>query len=79
MSYVTMRNCAFSYKCSKSWSDLEDTEDESIRFCRDCQREVYFCADDDELLSYIRLNRCVAFWMRDGTELLGSVVYSPKP
>ena len=61
MSDVTLRNCTFAYKCTQQWSGLEETENESIRFCHDCQKEVHFCEDDQELLESIKLNRCVAF------------------
>lgn len=64
-SEFTLRNCTFAFKCSAIWEDMEtvsdeDTYSQEIRFCQECQKEVFFCDDDDDLLKSIRLNRCVA-------------------
>jgi hypothetical protein len=58
---VVIRNCAFAFKCEARWEQLEILEWENIRFCNVCQKEVYYCYDDFELISNIYLNRCVAF------------------
>ncbi len=58
----TLRNCVLSYKCPNDWNALTETDDSDIRFCEECEKEVYFCHDDDELAKGIRLNRCVAFF-----------------
>ncbi len=58
---TVIRNCTFAFKCEAKWEQLEKLDYDSIRFCNDCQKEVYFCYDDHELISNIRLNRCVAF------------------
>ena len=60
MSDLTIRNCIFAFKRNAVWEDLEDTQDESIKFCQDCQKEVHYCADDEELVAAVRLNRCIA-------------------
>ncbi len=71
----TIRNCQFAFKCKVSWDELAHTHATEIRFCRDCQREVYFCYDDDELAEAIRLNRCVAIQQdTDFTPLLGEPI-----
>jgi sulfur relay (sulfurtransferase) complex TusBCD TusD component (DsrE family) len=57
---LTIRNCAFAFKCTAKWQDLTKTSNVLINFCEDCQREVYFCENDDELANAVRLNRCVA-------------------
>jgi hypothetical protein len=58
---ISIRNCRFAFKCDKKWDDLEETQEELIRFCNMCEKEVHFCEDDDELARNVRLNRCVAF------------------
>ena len=55
-----IRNCTFAFKCSVNWDNLEETDDENIRFCLDCQKEVHFCEDDEDLVKSIKLNRCIA-------------------
>ena len=58
---LTLRNCTFAFKCSAQWKSMEDlTLDGTVRFCLDCQKEVYYCQSDAELFSNIKLNRCVA-------------------
>ena len=58
----TLRNCVLSYKCPNDWDALSETDDENIRFCNECEKEVFFCHDDEDLAKGIRLNRCVAFF-----------------
>jgi hypothetical protein len=58
---ISIRNCTFAFQCTAKWQQLDETEDEDIRFCNDCQREVYYCFDDDDLARCVKLNRCVAF------------------
>lgn len=70
---VSIRNCRFAFKCDKKWNDLIETEDSDIRFCNGCEKEVHFCADDDELARSVKLNRCVAF-MREDEFLMGDVI-----
>ena len=59
---ITIRNCTFAFKCEAKWDCLEILEFDNIRFCNICQKEVYFCHDDEDLAKGIRLNRCIAFF-----------------
>ena len=74
---VSIRNCKFAFKCDKKWEDLIETNEDEIRFCDSCEREVHFCADDEELAYSVRLNRCVAF-VREHQSLMGDVIF-PRP
>ena len=60
--HTTISNCRFAYKCAKTWSALEETKHSDIKFCTDCQRDVFFCHDDGQLAEAIKLNHCVAFF-----------------
>jgi len=74
---LTIRNCRFAFKCSSKWEDLQDTENDQIKFCNDCQKEVFFCEDDYALISHVRLNHCVAILKPNSKELiLGDIKYS---
>jgi hypothetical protein len=66
---LTIRNCIFAFKCNSKWIDLTPTDNQRIRFCQDCQKEVHMCEDDDELVKSVRLNRCIAIYRDDGIEL----------
>lgn len=57
---LIIRNCKFSYQCKAKWNALIETDDDEIRFCNDCQKEVFFCDSNDTLITFIKLNRCVA-------------------
>lgn len=81
---LTIRNCTFAYKCIADWDALQTTNDESIRFCNGCQREVHLCEDDNELVQSVKLNRCIAIYKEDSAGkgnpkmLLGDVQYPHK-
>lgn len=76
-SKLTIRNCKFAYRCSAKWEDLEETEDDEIRFCNDCQKEVFFCDSDDTLVALVKLNRCVAILKPNSkVRLLGDILYT---
>ncbi len=73
---LTIRNCKFAFKCSARWDDLQETEDEYIKFCDDCQKEEFFCGNDDDLVAQVRLNRCVAILKPNTKEMiLGDIQY----
>ena len=68
ISEYTIRNCVFGFKCNASWDDMkvikpgdEALDTGGVRFCDACQKEVYECTNDYELVENIRLNRCVGF------------------
>jgi hypothetical protein len=78
---LTIRNCTFAFKCTAQWDELTPTDDDKINFCQDCQKEVYLCEDDDELVNAVRLNRCVAIYRGEigsGRMLLGDVAFDDK-
>ena len=73
----TIRNCVLGFKCDIDWdamrlvsttTNLNDEESE-IRFCSQCQKEVYESNSDEELLENIKLNRCVSFLKEDDIEI----------
>ena len=59
---VTIRNCVFSYKCNMNFEELNSTDNKNIKFCTECQKEVYYCATDDELIDAIQRNKCIAIY-----------------
>ena len=61
----TLRNCVLAYKCPADWDRLVKTDIEGVKFCDECQKEVFFCHNDEELATGIRLNRCIAFFKQD--------------
>jgi len=57
---LTIRNCVFAFKCKRDWQGMQDTKDEKIKFCSDCNRQVHFCETDAELAKAVKFNECVA-------------------
>ena len=60
-SNITIRNCTFAFRCKANWDKMTPTNsDGRIRFCLDCQKEVYLCESDQELIHNVVNNRCIA-------------------
>jgi|GEM_PF-5807770 len=82
ISEFAIRNCIFSIKCEMKWEDMESDmnrprDGEEIKFCSDCQREVYLCETDEELAKNIKLNRCISISKYDspfGTPEMGLII-----
>lgn len=83
---TAIRNCVWGFKCDKTWEMLIQTDIDNVRFCNHCQKEVYFCEDDESVVYSVARNRCIAinpeFYVGDfdhgGTQLLGDVRYDSK-
>ena len=82
---LTIQNCEFEFKCTAKWDEMaivseEHVDNNEVRFCDSCQKQVYFCGDDNELVMNVRLNRCIAVEQTDlesipiGSHTLGMVV-----
>ncbi len=56
-----IRNCALGLKCPKKWEDLQPLSNPKIRYCLECGEEVHFCESDEEIVSSIRMNFCIAY------------------
>ena len=56
------RNCEFAFKCDADWFELDDTDNEKIKFCNMCMKQVHRCDTEDELLDTIKSNLCVAIY-----------------
>ena len=61
-SNATIRNCTFAYKCNMNFDELNDTDNRNIKFCTQCQREVHYCATDEEIVDAIQRNKCIAIY-----------------
>ena len=59
---TTMRNieCTFEFKCDKQWDDLETLVATNIKFCQQCQKDVYLCKTQEELDHARSLGRCIS-------------------
>lgn len=63
----TIRNCPkdvstprFKFRCPTIWENLSATADPSVRHCKECKHEVYFCASDAETIAHAKAGHCIA-------------------
>ena len=57
---ISIRNCILGYQCKQDWNSLLATNDQNIKYCRDCQRSIFKIANKSDLMDAIQVNRCVA-------------------
>ena len=59
---TTIRNieCTFEFKCDKQWDELETQIATNIKFCKQCQTDVYLCKTQEELDLARSLGRCIS-------------------
>ena len=59
---IYIDNCEyeFGYKCPLEWKHLKKTKDLKVRFCDECNKNVYRCRTDEDIDKHIQLNHCVA-------------------
>jgi hypothetical protein len=63
-SYVDIRNCSFGFKCTQKWEDLLKRKEKNIKYCHECEKEVYLIETNVELAHAIKFNHCVAIKVR---------------
>jgi len=56
MSDSMIRNCPWGYSCKQKWEGLKPTKQKDVRFCGDCQKEVFWTERRDEFI-----DRCISF------------------
>jgi len=59
---IYIENCEYSveYECPLEWKNLKKTKDSKVRFCGECNKEVYRCRTEEDLDKHIDLNHCIA-------------------
>ena len=59
---TTIRLCGLKFKrqCPLKWENLSATTDPLVRHCQTCEREVYFCASDEETMAHADAGHCIA-------------------
>ena len=57
-----IENCEprFQVECPKLWDSLKRTDDEAVRFCETCRRNVFLCRTNREAVEHGRERHCVA-------------------
>lgn len=75
----TIRNCraVIESPCPRQWDELAETSEPSVRHCASCNREVFFCASDEETIAHARAGDCVAREVPDSRNLGPSIIGRP--
>jgi hypothetical protein len=70
----------FAYACPKRWETLAPTEAESVRFCQQCNENVYYCRTTEEASTRVLEGQCIAISKRlpDGS-VEGMALGRPNP
>ncbi len=63
-SYIDIRNCTLGLKCNQKWEDLLKRKEKNIKYCHECEKEVYLIETNPELMHAIKFNHCVAIKVR---------------
>ena len=63
-SYIDIRNCSFGFKCNQKRGDLIKRKEKNIKYCLECEKEVYLIETNTELMHAIKFNHCVAIKVR---------------
>jgi uncharacterized protein (TIGR02996 family) len=66
LDYAKVEYCiAFAYRCPQRWDTLTPTDDEAVRHCPACQRDVHYCRSEGEAQDRADAGECVAIDSRE--------------
>lgn len=60
VQFFPIIHCEFEYSCPLNWGDLESTEDEMVRYCQQCEKNVTLCMDDAQIDAAWEQGKCIA-------------------
>jgi len=61
---IACEQVAWKFQCPQRWEDLSATDNECVRYCAQCRRDVYLARNPAELNDLARQGVCVA-WCGD--------------
>ena len=75
---IFIENCEYSveYECPLEWKNLKKTDDSKIRFCNECNKNVYRCKIEKDMDEHIKLNHCIAV---NEPQVMGMIAESKLP
>jgi uncharacterized protein (TIGR02996 family) len=54
----------FEFPCPNRWADLQPTGEAGVRYCAECQKNVHYCASQDEAEQHAIRGNCIAISSR---------------
>jgi hypothetical protein len=55
-------------KCTQDWESLDRTNNQDMKYCRECDERVYFCRTKDQFRRFTRAGNCVAIAIMNYSE-----------
>lgn len=57
----TLSQELFAYPCNKRWDSLQNTDNQDVKYCNECRKNVYLVSDEKELKRRQELKQCIHF------------------
>ena len=64
--------CELKFSCPMEWSELDRTNNDSVKFCQECEKNVYRVRTREETIIRAKQGQCVAY-IPDDIDLVDSV------
>ena len=61
MMNIKKIKCTFEFVCGKTWDELTRTASALVKFCGNCNHDVFLCSTQNEVNEASKLKRCIAF------------------
>jgi len=75
-------NCSelFRLVCPLSWDKLQRTDDDTVRYCEVCKKNVYLCTSPEQVQAHSFANDCIAVHVRmvETVSDLGPLMGNPR-
>ena len=73
--HIKIKNC-FEFVCPENWNNFEKTDDENVRFCGSCEKQVFKATDKEILEELSKEKKCVAYFSgeKDTPFIMGETV-----
>ena len=71
-----IKNC-FEFICPEKWDNLEKSDNESVRFCGSCEKQVFKAINKKSFDRLAKENKCVAYFSDESNtpNFMGETVY----
>lgn len=72
----------FDFVCDKTWADMRPTDDNKVRHCEACSKNVYFCDNLADAREHSQDNHCIAVDLgiiRQDDDLTPRMMFAGQP
>ena len=73
---IEIKNC-FEFVCPENWDSFEKTDNDRVRFCGSCQRQVFKAENKETLKQLSKEEKCVAYFSGEKNTpfIMGETIY----